>query len=211
MLKAGVIALACAGFFATCGYAQAQDGAASEQTPALVRSPILTIDPNTLFSNSIYGQRVQADLNLRAEELNAENRRIEQALVAEEQSLTERRPTMDPAAFRAEAEAFDEKVQAIRRARDVKEAELEQLLESERAAFNARVLPILGDIMLERGAVVVLDSRSVYIRAGVIEITDDAIRMTDERLGDGTQTDITAQPNPADPAQTPGQSDQIER
>ena len=72
-------------------------------------SPILTLDQERLFSGTIWGRRIQAELEAESTTLAGENRRLEAELTAEEASLTERRKTMEPAAFRAEADAFDDK------------------------------------------------------------------------------------------------------
>ena len=55
-------------------------GSASAQTqqaaPTLRSSPIIVIDLEEVFTSSLYGQRVVADYNAAAIELEAENRRI---------------------------------------------------------------------------------------------------------------------------------------
>ena len=152
----------------------------------VVRSPILTIDPERLFARSEYGQRVAAELREATEALATENRRIEAALTEEEQSLTERRPEMEVEAFRAEAEAFDEKVQQIRREQDAKERELQLVVQRGQEEFREVARPILGEMMIERGAAVILDQRSVFLGIGVIDITDEAVERIDAEIGAGT-------------------------
>ncbi|MEN8738644.1 MAG: OmpH family outer membrane protein, partial [Phaeobacter gallaeciensis] len=78
------------------------------------QSGILTIQPDRLFSESAFGQRVTRELEAEGAVLTAENRRIEAELRAEEQDLTQRRPSMEPEAFRTLADAFDKKVQETR-------------------------------------------------------------------------------------------------
>lgn len=151
-----------------------------------IRSPVLTVDPEVLFERSAFGQRVLADVRSQTELLAAENRAIEADLTAEEQSLTERRPTMDVVAFRAEADAFDAKVQDIRRAQDAKERALDRLEGTGRDQFLIAAQPILGRLMLERGAAVILDRRSVFLGFGAIDVTDAAVLAIDAELGDGS-------------------------
>ena len=93
------------------GQAGAQSGA--------VNSPVLTIDSEQLFVQSQFGQKFAQDFEARGKILEAENRRIEAELIAEEKELTERRATLPPAKFRSLADAFDEKVEQIRRMVDV--------------------------------------------------------------------------------------------
>jgi Skp family chaperone for outer membrane proteins len=119
--------------------------------------------------------------------LSAENRRIEAELTAEERDLTERRPNMEPDAFRVLADAFDEKVNEIRRTQDAKARELTQKRDADRVVYLQSVAPILELMMRESGAAVILERSSVFISANVIDITDDAIRRIDEAIGDGSQ------------------------
>ena len=96
---------------------------------------------------------------------------------------------MDPAAFRAEAEAFDEKVQGIRAAQDAKERALDDSLAAGRDNFFVAIRPILGQLMVENGAGAILDRRSVVLSVGRIDITDAAIAVIDATVGDGTGPD----------------------
>lgn len=150
-----------------------------------VRSPVLTVDLERLFAESAFGERVSADLLQETEALAAENREIEARLTAEEQELTDRRPEMTPEAFRAEAEAFDERVQAIRREQDAKERALQTRLTEGRDGFLATATPVLGRMMLESGAAVLLDRRSVFLGIGLVDITDAALVRIDAEVGDG--------------------------
>lgn len=147
---------------------------------------VLTVDTDRLFTTSQFGIRVFEDYSNQVEALANENRSIADALREEEIALAEQRPEMAVAIFLSEAEAFDEKAQAIRRAQDAKERELETFLIDGRNRFLEVSLPILGDLMVERGAFAILDRRSVLLSLGSIDVTDDAIARINEILGDGT-------------------------
>jgi len=150
-------------------------GSLSAQDARQVASPILVLDQERLFEGALQAEQLSAEFERRSAELAAENRTIEAELVAEELELTELRPTMDPAEFRALADAFDEKVRQIRTEQDTKVRELQLLREEERQDFLRRVSPVLGEIVRERGAVAVLDRRTVVISAESIDITDEVI------------------------------------
>jgi Skp family chaperone for outer membrane proteins len=169
--------------------AVAGGAAAQEATPVQmgqVQSAILTVDTERLFSESAFGLRVAAELQAATDALRDENRRIEAALTAEEQSLTERRPTMTPEAFRAEADAFDERVQGIRTAQDAKERALQDGVTHGRDQFLAVAAPVLGQMMREAGAAVILDRRTVFLALSAVDITDEAIAAIDAAIGDGS-------------------------
>jgi len=159
---------------------------AQEDTP--IPAGILTIHQERLFTMSLYGERVQAEIEAASAALAAENRQIESELIAEEKALTEQRPTLDPDAFRVLADAFDEKVQGIRQAQDIKTRELGRKLEQERNTYYEQVLPVLGELMKERGAVAILERRMVFASANSIDITEIAVRRIDATLGDGKKT-----------------------
>lgn len=153
--------------------------------PGVVRSPILTIDADQLFSKSRFGQRLTDDIQAQSEALAAENRSIAAQLEDEERDLTSRRPEMTPEAFRAEAEAFDGRVQRIRQEQDAKERALGAQVQAAEEAFLTAVRPVLGQLMAERGAAVVLDRRTVVLSLGAVDITEAAVARIDEEMGEG--------------------------
>lgn len=152
----------------------------------IASEPILTIDPERLFSETAFGQRVLQSIEEQSNMLARENRQIEAELVAEERALTEQRATLAVDEFRALADAFDEKVQRLREEQDGKTREIQGLRDSERQRFLEEIAPILSELIRDRGASVVVDRRSVFLSAARVDITDEAIVMIDEQLGDGT-------------------------
>ncbi|MBI1418015.1 MAG: OmpH family outer membrane protein [Limimaricola sp.] len=157
--------------------------------PPLLQGGLLTIDPDRLFTQSLFGKRVLADAQSQTEALAAENRQIEAQLTAEEKDLTAKRPKMSPQDFRVEADAFDAKVQDIRKQQDAKERALQDIVTKGREAFFNAARPELGRLMLSRGAVAILDRRSLFLSVAVIDITDAAISAIDNAIGDGAQLD----------------------
>jgi Skp family chaperone for outer membrane proteins len=183
------------------GPAWAQDDLSMGQ----VRSPILTIDVDRLVAETRFGQRLGEDLQAQEEALAAENRRIESELTAEEQSLTERRPSMEVEAFRAEAEAFDAKVQRIRAEQDAKEQALSEAVNQGRTEFLNAATPVLAQLMIDRGAAVILQRRDVFLSASLVDITDEAIAAIDAQLGEGTAPEPQTDPDGGDaPAEDTG-------
>ncbi len=164
--------------------APAQDGLAMGQ----VQSPVLTLDLDRLLAETAYGRRLSADILARGEALDAENERIAAELTARERSLTERRPAMDPDAFRAEADAFDAEVRRIREEQDAKQRELEAAVAEGRVAFIEVARPVLGQLMRESGAAVIIERRDVFLSASLVDVTDEAIAAIDAAVGEGEGT-----------------------
>jgi Skp family chaperone for outer membrane proteins len=160
---------------------------AGQTTQVEVPPPILTIDGDRLLEDSAFGRQLSREFESRARDLAAENRQIEEELVAEERDLTERRDDLPPEEFRTLADAFDAKVQMLRQRQDQKERELTQSRDAERQRFFQQVAPVLSEIVRERGALVILDRRNVFLSADSIDITDEAIRRFDERLEEASE------------------------
>ncbi|MCA0994770.1 OmpH family outer membrane protein [Alloyangia pacifica] len=150
----------------------------------IVQSPIVTIEVDRLYSSSDFGQKTSAALDAAGATIAAENRRIEAELTAEEKSLTEKRRSMDPVAFRKLADAFDIKVQDLRDAQDSKARKLGNVSEERRREFISSAEPVLAQLMREAGALAILDQRSVFLSAGAIDITDAAIERLNDVLDD---------------------------
>ncbi|MDP4990271.1 MAG: OmpH family outer membrane protein [Marivita lacus] len=160
-----------------------QDGGLSNL--GVVQSLILTVAPDALYAQSDFGQRVVREIEADSVEIAAENRRIEAELTAEERELTELRDSLAPADFRARAEAFDEKVQRLRREQDEKARAVGQRSDDARRALLTAAQPILLQLMIESGAVAVLDRRSVLLSVESVDITDEAIQRVNAEFGAG--------------------------
>jgi len=159
--------------------------AQSTAAPAVVQSQILTIDTERLFADSLFGKFTARDYESKGASLAAENRQIEAELTEEERLLTEKRATRGPAEFRLMADAFDAKVQAVRRTQELKTRDLTQDLEERRVIFLNAAAPVLEDIMKQSGAAVILEQRTVFLSATAIDITSSAIARIDAVLGEG--------------------------
>lgn len=143
-------------------------------------SQILTIDSERLFSATLIGQTLAQKVERESAQIAQENREIEATLTQDELDLTEKRATLPPDEFRALANAFDERVQRLRREQDTKARALGSSLEQARTEFFAGAQPILAEIMKSAGAVVILERRSVFLSAASVDITDIAIAKIDE-------------------------------
>jgi Skp family chaperone for outer membrane proteins len=170
------------------------------QPPA---AQILTLDKERLFSGSRFGQAITRAVEVEVAALTAENRQIDAALEAEERELTEKRPTMTPAEFRVLADAFDEKVTALRSAQDGKSKALTRMRDEGRQRFFEAAVPILAALMQDMGALAILSNEAVILSFDRIDMTDEAIARLDAALGDGA--DILPSPD-ASPSEDPAPS-----
>ncbi|SDY02216.1 OmpH family outer membrane protein [Citreimonas salinaria] len=159
--------------------------AQSEGDAAVVRSDILVLDFERLFADSAYGRRIAREMETAGAAIAQENRRIEAELIEEERRLTRQRDDMAPADFRELAQAFDEKVQRLRSEQDAKARGLGERGDAARREFLEAAQPVLGALMRETGAQVVVERRMVFMSADAIEVTDEAIARIDAAIGEG--------------------------
>lgn len=163
----------------------------AQDTAEAPQSPILTLDQDRLFSETLWGKRAAERIETASAELAAENRRIEAELIAEERALTDKRAEMPSEDFRAAAEAFDARVTEIRQTQDAKTREIGQMREAERQRFYAEALPVMSEVLRDRGAVAVLDNRAIFLAADVIDVTDEMIQRIDVAIGAGVDAPVS--------------------
>ena len=154
----------------------ATEGTAQDSRTLSVPPPVLTIDQDRLVSETLAGASITADLEERATTLAEENAAIEAELIARERELTELRPSLTPEEFRRLADDFDVDVQRIRAEQDEKARVVNEARETARQAFLQEAAGVISGIVRERGALVVLDRRDVFLSADSVDITDEAIR-----------------------------------
>lgn len=150
-----------------------------------VFSSVVTLDRERLFDESLMGQAILARIEAASNDLIAENRRLETALEAEERSLTARRATLPPDAFRELARDFDTKVEELRVAQEVKSRSLTRSRDSEQQRFFELAVPVLAELMQDLGAVAIIDRSAVILSFDRIDITAQAIARMNIELGDG--------------------------
>jgi Skp family chaperone for outer membrane proteins len=158
-------------------------GLAQDVSPPLApATPILTLDKERIFRDSIAGQQVEAYITAENEALAAQNRNIDAALETEERDLTKRRPLLAAEEFQALAEAFNTKAVGLRDAQVSKARALQRKRDEKRQEFFQSLVPVLGEIMQDTGAFVILDDSAVLLSFDRIDITDEAIRRMDARI-----------------------------
>jgi Skp family chaperone for outer membrane proteins len=161
---------------------------------------VVTLSQERLFTESLFGQRVQAEIEAASTALARENREIEAALLEEELQLTAQRAEMTAEEFRPLGDEFDTRVEAIRSEQGARLLRLNAQAEAARRFFIQTTTPILVALLQERGAAAVLDSRAVIYSVDGIDITDLALERIDAELGDGGEGPIFDQlGTPAEP------------
>ena len=89
---------------------------AVSQTEPVVRSSILVVDPDRLFSETLLWASIQEDFETSRQAFFDENVKLIEALEIEEASLVEQRKTLPADEFKALADDFDTRAREIRAA-----------------------------------------------------------------------------------------------
>lgn len=153
-------------FGALAGHASAQN---------TTNAQVLIVDTDRLFSESQLGAEKAREFEQAFRALAAENKDIEGKLIAEEKELTELRASLTADEFKQRADAFDAQVERLRTEQDEKERALSRAREEARNELFTDFTAIIAEILRERGAMVVIDRRNVYISVGGIDITDETL------------------------------------
>jgi Skp family chaperone for outer membrane proteins len=148
-------------------------------------SEIATLDQESLYRNSFFGQRVFKDISDQSEVLLANELLLQSQLESEETSLTKKRKTIETDEFKKLAAAFDKKVQKIRAETTESRMKLGEYSEGERNRFFKIILPVLMQLSEELGITTLLDHRMAIL--SLKDITDAAIKRVDEIIGDGKE------------------------
>lgn len=162
------------------GVLRAQDTAALPSA-----SPILTLDQDAIYARSMFGQALRARVADEVAKLEAQSRIIDAELEAEERALTKKRSEMPAEEFAPLAIAFDEKAQRLR-VQNADAIEVVRRKEQEgRQKFIAAALQVVGDYMVERGAVAIIDKGAVIVSLLGLDVTDEVVARIDAVLGNG--------------------------
>ena len=147
------------------------------------RSGLFTVDMSKLFRSSDFGKSIILANNQARQKLQNENDELEAKLLSEENKLSGQRQILSLDEFRPKALEFDKKVSIIRTQQSTKEENLKIKARKEEAEFYKRIYPLLYELLLEKGGLVLLDQRNTILWDSSVDITDDAIKLINQVLG----------------------------
>ena len=153
------------------------------------KSSLFTVDMGKLFRSSDFGKNVILINNIARQSLQNENEELELELLSEEKALSELRKTLSLDEFRPKAIKFDEKVSIIRTEQGKKEENLNNKARQEESEFYKAIYPLLYELLLDRGGLVLIDQRNVILWDSSVDITDAAIELINQSLGKSIKSD----------------------
>jgi Skp family chaperone for outer membrane proteins len=150
-------------------------------------SSVLTIDISRIARETKYGQRIFKEFENAQSELIESNTIIQNNLESEEQSLVELRKTLAADEFRKLAVEFDERANSIRKERAALENKLFEIRDENINNLLQLSVPFLQEIMRSYKASVIIDRRNIVLSNPMVDITEKAIELINNKLGDGTK------------------------
>ena len=149
---------------------------------AAEKSELFTVDMTKLLRSSEFGKNIIAANNIARKKLQSENEELEKKLLLEEKELSELRKTLSVEEFRPKALEFDKRVSIIRAEQGKKEEILNKKVRKEETDFFKRIYPLLYEILIERGGLILVDQRNIILWDYSVDITDDAIQAINQAL-----------------------------
>ncbi|MXU65829.1 OmpH family outer membrane protein [Oceanomicrobium pacificus] len=140
---------------------------------------ILVINQDRLLTDSVIGREILRLQEEEADSLRAESRNLEREFEREEQRLTDLRDTVTKDEFRALADAFDRKVVAAREAQEGKADALLEKYDGLRRNFLVRTAPVLQAVMVERGALAIMEQSALILSDRRLNVTQEVIERLD--------------------------------
>ena len=149
---------------------------------AAEKSELFTVDMTKLLRSSEFRKNIIAANNIARKKLQSENEELEKKLSLEEKELSELRKTLSVEEFRPKALEFDKRVSIIRAEQGKKEEILNKKVRKEETDFFKRIYPLLYEILIERGGLILVDQRNIILWDNSVDITDDAIQAINQAL-----------------------------
>ena len=159
-------------------------------------SGILVVDLERAYDRSKFAQAMRDAFNLQNQSLNKENFTILNTLKEEELQLTEDRATLSPELFAIAAQAFDVKVQEIRKSRLQKLRLVEDQFNRLKIDFFQKINPFFDEVMIDFNAAAILEKKSIVRSIDALDITDLLVQRVDQAfLPNDASAKISAKEN----------------
>lgn len=178
----GSVLLPSLGGWSGVSFAQEITDPFSSQIMGELDQPILVLNQEKLLLNSTTGQALLAQENAMKEAHRQEGLRLDKELEDEERELTTLRDELEALEFDKLAIQFDTKVVAVRSDHQQKSEALAVELDKLRQSFFGNIVPIVAQIMNERGASLVFEQRNVLFTGPDVDITQTVIERLDAAI-----------------------------
>jgi len=156
---------------------QAQDGAAPLPTVVMAVVDIQKIMRESAASVSIRDQIDQVRAGYQSE-LDAK----EEELREKDEELKRQRAILAPEAFEEERRVFEEQVLEVQRNVQERNTVIERSINDATGKIREKLVPILAEIMEQRGASILMDKSQVLVSDKTLEVTTTALNRLNKSL-----------------------------
>lgn len=156
--------------------------AAPAQRPPPIQ--ILIVDRERALSESAPARRLAETERRQRLELRAFLDALREELEAEEAEIAELRTASDPQIFEERVRAFDARVREARQTSQRQGEAMQARFAAARRSLSARLDPVLAELMIEKGASLILDRRNVLAAREGADVTDEVIARFNVAVGD---------------------------
>ena len=156
--------------------------AAHAQVQSAARQSIVVVDMQAVLRDAAAASALRS---IEAEERVALRRRLDQLTEAfrmEEEQIAREREDMAPEAFDVRVRDFDQRVRAARQDAQESSVAFQNRFAEAFGALEKEAVPVIVQVMRERGATIALDRRSVLVVADGADLTAEVIQRLDATL-----------------------------
>jgi Skp family chaperone for outer membrane proteins len=153
----------------------------SDQLPNVVMA---IVDIQKIMRESTASVSIRAQIDKVRSSFQTKLDADEERLRSTDEELKRQRAILAPKAFEEKRKAFEEEVLAVQRDVQAQNAMIEQAIGNATGEIRKKVIPILAQIMEERGATVLLDKSQILVSDKSLEVTTTALNRLNKTLPD---------------------------
>lgn len=156
---------------------------AEEAQPATTPAPlILVVDRNAVMRQSLAGKDIIAQVDAFGKQMEAEFGAEESSIRADAQAFQQQASVMDPKVREQKQKSLRDRQAELQRKVQERQAQIQAGVNKARQQIAVALEPILKEIMIQRGANLLIERQTVILGAIDVDITQIAIQRLDQVL-----------------------------
>jgi outer membrane protein len=158
--------------------------ALAQQSNQLPNVTMAIVDIQKIMRESSASVSIRAQIDEVRTKFQSELDAKEESLRQTDEELKRQRAILAPEAFEEKRKSFEEEVLGVQRDVQGQNARIEQAIGIATGRIREKVIPILAQIMEERGATVLVDKSQVLVSDKALEVTTTALDRLNKALPD---------------------------
>jgi len=166
-----------------CGFTAIHSTRALAQEGSQLPNVVMAlVDIQKIMRESAASVSIRAQIDEVRASFQGELDAKEERLRGTDEELKRQRAILAPEAFEEKRRAFEEEVLGVQRDVQAQNASIEQAVGGATGKIREKLIPILAQIMEERGATVLLDKSQVLVSDKILEVTTTALNRLNKSL-----------------------------